>query len=120
MTTAKYFVRQSEVQGTTPEKHAGTVNLRLITTETVGAQGLEVALGIVAGPHGGGSLPHRHAAIEQANYILEGRASAEVGGQVQELGPGDMCYFPPDVDHSMTRIGSEPLKVLVIYSRVAK
>lgn len=116
----RFVVRQSEVQRTTPENHGGTVNLRMITPETVGALGLEVVVGIVAGPEGGGSLPHRHVGVEQANYILEGRARAELGGQVLELGPGDMCYFPPEIDHSMTRMGATPLKVLVIYSRVAE
>ena len=57
-----------------------------------------------------------HADVEQANYILEGRARVEVAGQVQVLGPGDMCYFPKNTDHAVTRISEEPLKVLVIYA----
>ena len=39
-----------------------------------------------------------------------------VAGQVQVLGPGDMCYFPKNTDHAVTRISEEPLKVLVIYA----
>jgi quercetin dioxygenase-like cupin family protein len=118
MSVNNFVVRQADMVGMSPDNHAGTINLRMITADTVGAQGLEVVVGVVAGPEGGGSLPHSHEGIEQANYILEGRARAEMHGQVHELGPGDMCYFPPDVRHSMVRVGAEPLKVLVIYSRV--
>jgi len=100
----------------TPDDHVGTVNKRLIVAETVGARRMEVILGIVEGPEGGGSLPHQHSGVEQANYVLEGRARVEVAGQVQELGPGDMCFFPANTDHAFTRIGDEPLRVLVIYS----
>ena len=109
---------KEHVEGFSPENHRGTVNKRLVAPDTVGAEHLEVVLGIVGdeGGEGGGSLPHRHADVEQANYILEGRARVEVAGQVQVLGPGDMCYFPKNTDHAVTRISEEPLKVLVIYA----
>ena len=118
MAAHKYFIRGSDVEGFSPENHRGTVNKRLVAPDTVGAEHLEVVLGIVGdeGGEGGGSLPHRHADVEQANYILEGRARVEVAGQVQVLGPGDMCYFPKNTDHAVTRISEEPLKVLVIYA----
>lgn len=118
MTLSRYFIRESDIEGFSPDNHHGTVNKRLIAPDTVGAEHLEVVLGIVGGEcgEGGGSLPHRHVGIEQANYILEGRARVEVGGHVQELGPGDMCFFPENTEHAVTRISTEPLKVLVIYS----
>ena len=115
MTASRYFIRPAEIEGFSPENHHGTVNKRLVAPDTVGSRHLEVVLGIVDG-EGGGSLPHRHVGIEQANYILEGRARVEIAGEVQVLGPGDMCFFPPDMDHAVTRVSREPLKVLVIYS----
>lgn len=115
MKKKRYFVSESEVTPYSPANHAGTVNRRLIGPETVGARRLEVVLGMV-GDIGGGALPHMHPGIEQVCYILTGRARAEVDGQVREMGPGDTCFFPPDMVHVFTRISEEPLKVLVIYS----
>ena len=43
-------------------------------------------------------------------------ARAEVGGETCELGPGDCCFFPPDMPHVFTVTSDEPVKVLVIYS----
>ena len=43
-------------------------------------------------------------------------ARAEIDGQVRELGPGDVCFFPADMVHVFTRISEEPVRVLVIYS----
>ena len=110
----RYFVREAEVPGYHPANHTGTLNKRLIGPDTVGARQIEVLLGQIR--QGQGALPHAHPGIEQVCYLLEGRAVAEVGGQRQELGPGDCCFFPPDMPHTFTVVSDEPVKVLVIYS----
>ena len=110
----RYFVREAEVPGYHPANHTGTLNMRLIGPDTVGARQIEVLLGQIR--QGQGALPHAHPGIEQVCYLLEGRAVAEVGGQRQELGPGDCCFFPPDMPHKFTVVSDEPVKVLVIYS----
>src|SRR5262245_42655968 len=97
---SRYFVRQKDVPTYHPANHTGTVNRRLIGAENVGAKQLEVVLGVVQ--KGKGALPHAHPGIEQACYMLEGRARAEVGGEVCELEPGDCCFFPADVAHTFT------------------
>ena len=110
----RYFVRAGEVPGYHPANHVGTFNRRIIGLETVGARQLEVVLGTIE--KGKGALPHAHPGIEQACYMLEGRARAEVGGESCELGPGDSCFFPPDLPHVFTVVSEEPVKVLVIYA----
>lgn len=115
MTQRNYFVREQDVQPYSPANHGETVNRRLIGPETVGARNLEVLLGVISGK-GGGALPHRHPTLEQAVYVLQGTAVAEVDGQRRELGPGDMCFFPADMRHIFTRTSEEELRVLVIYS----
>ena len=112
--TSKFFVKASEVNAYSPANHTGTWNRRLIGPETVGAQQLEVILGVVE--KGKGAQPHSHPGIEQVCYLLEGRARAEVAGETMELGPGDCCFFPPDAPHVFTVISEEPAKVLVIYA----
>ena len=110
----RYFVKRDHVQPYSPANHTGTVNRRLIGPETVGAQQLEVVLGVVE--KGKGALPHSHPGIEQVCYMLQGRARAEVGGETMELGPGDCCFFPADVPHVFTVVSDEPVEVLVIYA----
>ncbi len=110
----RYFVRAGEVPGYHPANHVGTVNRRIIGRETVGAMQLEVVHGTIE--KGKGALPHGHPGIEQVCYMLEGRARAEVGGETCELGPGDSCFFPPDLPHVFTVVSEEPVKVLVIYA----
>jgi quercetin dioxygenase-like cupin family protein len=114
MSKTRYFVRESEVTPYSPANHTGTVNRRLIGREETGSEKLEVVLGVVARSHG--ALPHSHPGIEQACYILQGRAVAEIDGESTELGPGDACFFPADTMHRFTAVSEEPVRVLVIYS----
>jgi mannose-6-phosphate isomerase-like protein (cupin superfamily) len=110
----RFFVRQDDVPPYHPANHVGTVNRRLIGPENVGARNIEVVLGMIE--KGKGALPHAHPGIEQVCYMLEGRARAEVGGEVCELGVGDCCFFPADMPHVFTVVSDEPVRVLVIYS----
>ena len=111
---SRYFVREADVPPYHPANHTGTTNRRLIGGANVGAKQLEVVLGVVE--QGKGALPHAHPGIEQVCYMLQGRARAEVGGEVCELGPGDCCFFPAEVPHVFTVVSEEPVRVLVIYS----
>ncbi len=110
----RFFVRPQEVTPYSPANHEGTVNRRLVGPETVGAKNIEVVLGTAG--KGGGALRHSHPGIEQVCYFLEGRARVEVNGEVAELGPGDVAFFPPDAPHVVTTLSDTPIKVLVIYS----
>lgn len=111
---ARYFIREADIAGYHPANHVGTLNKRLIGPETVGARQLEVLVGNIE--KGKGALPHAHPGIEQVCYLLQGRAVAEVGGQRQEMAPGDCCFFPADAMHTFTVVSDEPVRVLVIYS----
>lgn len=109
----RYFVKGAEVTPYSPANHTGTVNRRLIGPAETGSHHLEVLLGTLSRSHG--ALPHSHPGIDQACYLIEGHAVAEVGGQTAELGPGDACFFPAGEPHVFTAT-SEVVKVLVIYT----
>lgn len=109
-----YLVREADIRTYSPANHSGTVNRRLISRETVGAQQLEVVLGTIEKGHG--AQPHHHDGIEQVCYILSGAARAEVDGQVLDLGPGDCCFFPAGQEHVFVATSEEPVRVLVIYA----
>ena len=111
---SRYFVKGASVEPYSPLNHTGTVNRRLIGPKEVGSKNLEVLLGTVSKSHG--ALPHSHPGNDQACYIIEGRAVAEIGGEREELGPGDACFFPAGIPHSFTAISDDPVKVLVIYT----
>jgi quercetin dioxygenase-like cupin family protein len=113
-TPRRYVVREAEVQTYSPANHSGTVNRRLIGPETVGAEKVEMVLGVIEPGHG--ALPHSHPGVEQVCYLLQGRAVAEVDGRRAELGPGDCCFFPADAPHVFTAVGDETVRVLVVYS----
>lgn len=109
----KYIVRPEEVPTYSPPLHAGTVNRRLVGRDVNGSQAVEVVLGVVE--PGGVAERHSHE-VEQAIYILEGRALVEVADAKQEVGPETACFFPPGAPHRVESLGPGPLKVLVIYA----
>src|SRR5437879_423342 len=115
MSPSPYVVRQDAVTPYSPLNHEATVNRRLVGRDNVGARQLEVVLGVVA--RGGGALKHSHPGIEQACYVLEGRARVEAGDDyVDEVGPGDTVFFPAGAPHVFTPISEAPVQVLVIYA----
>ncbi len=110
---ARYIVTPDEVPTYSPPLHVATVNRRLIGRDVNGARSVEVVLGVVA--PGGRAERHTHE-VEQAMYILDGRALVEVGGESRECGPGTACFFPPGVAHRVESLGPVPLRALVIYA----
>ena len=101
---SKYILRPDDMESYSPANHTGTKNTRLVSAAINGAQYMEVVLGEVE--KGAGVSNHAHPGMEQAQYFI---------GESCELGPGDSCFFPADVFHSV-RVTSERMKVLIIYS----
>jgi quercetin dioxygenase-like cupin family protein len=110
----RYLVRSADVVPYQPANHLHTSNQRLIGPDNVGARQMEVVLGTLS--RGGGALPHAHPGIEQACYLLEGTARAEVAGESFDMAAGDMCFFPANEMHVFTVTSDEPVRLLVIYS----
>ncbi len=55
--------------------------------------------GLMRLPRGTGARPHSHD-NEQWVYIIRGRLKVDIAGTKDELGPGYLVYFPPNVVHS--------------------
>ncbi|MFQ5520424.1 MAG: cupin domain-containing protein [Candidatus Methylomirabilia bacterium] len=109
----RYIVRPEDVPTYSPPLHAGTVNRRLVGSDVTGSEAVELVLGVVE--PGGVAERHSHT-VEQAMYILEGRALVEVAEDKHEVGPGMACFFPPGVPHRVESLGPGALKALVIYA----
>lgn len=114
MSKPSWLIKEAQIPGYHPANHTGTLNRRLISRETVGAQNVEVLLGVIE--KGKGALPHAHPGIEQVCYLLSGTARAQVNDEVADMVPGDCCYFPPDQPHVFTVTSDDPVRVLIIYS----
>lgn len=110
---SKYVIRAEEVTPYSPANHSGTKNYRLVGPTVNGAKAMEIVLGDIE--RNEGALPHAHPDLEQAAYILEGEALSVVDGVEHHVKPGDMCFFPANVFHSI-KVLTERLKVLVVYS----
>jgi len=108
------IVRVNQLKPYSPDAHAGTVNMRIIGQETVGARNVEVVLGII--DPGGQAEPHFHTDIEQVIYLLEGRVEVGIRGEKEKMEPGDAVYFPPGEKHQVDVLGDQPARLLVIYA----
>jgi quercetin dioxygenase-like cupin family protein len=108
-----YIIRASEQVGYSPANHTGTVNYRLVGPKINGAKYLEINLGDIQRHEG--APAHAHPSLEQATYVLEGRAIVAIDGVDHEVGAGDLLFYPENVYHSI-KVLSERIKLLVIYA----
>lgn len=97
-----------------PPGHRNTLNRRLVPGPGREARNLEVVLGVI-GP-GGEAETHSHPTSEQVAFVLEGRALIEVGGEKAVAPAGALVYLPPGLEHRVTVMGDDPLKLLLVYS----
>ena len=47
----------------------------------------------------GGGMPRHTNTVEHEQFVLRGRARVGIGGEVHEVGPGDVLYIPAGVPH---------------------
>ena len=78
-----------------------------------GARFMEIIYGDIERHEG--SVMHAHPGMEQATYVIEGEATAEVDGVVYNVRAGDVLFFPSEVFHDL-KVISERIKLLVIYA----
>lgn len=64
---------------------------------------------------GGGRKLHRYSYfLEQAFYVIAGRAQFTLSDSKKEVGPGDMVFVPSTVSHAYEVVGNVALKLLVM------
>ena len=59
-----------------------------------------------------GPPPHYHKETAEVIYMLEGTISVEMAGRQMVADPGSFVYIPPNVVHSWSNSGGEPVKFL--------
>ncbi len=110
----KFITHLDDVPPYSPPGHSHTTNYRLLGPGTFGSDRFEVVLGQIES--GGRAEPHAHEGIEQAMFILEGKASVEVEGESGVVGPSDLIYFPQGVRHQITALPGRSLRFLIVYA----
>jgi mannose-6-phosphate isomerase-like protein (cupin superfamily) len=65
---------------------------------------------------GGHTDTHAHSEMEQAYYVISGRALIRIGDEELEVGPGGSGYIPLHTKHGFRNVGDTPLTVAVISS----
>ena len=59
---------------------------------------------------------HRHAAAEEAFYVLSGEVAAWVGDRESVAGPGTFLLVPRRTPHALRRLGTDPVRMLTVVS----
>jgi quercetin dioxygenase-like cupin family protein len=67
-------------------------------------------------PPGKGHAFHRHPAMEEIIYVLEGTAEQWVDREKRILGPGGTAHIPQDMVHGTYNAGPTTLRFLAILS----
>ena len=109
----RFIIHLNEVLPYSPPGHSHTTNYRLLGAGTFGSDRLEVVLGQIES--GGQAEPHAHEGIEQAIFVLEGKAAVEIEGKSEVVGPSDLIYFPQGVRHQITALPGQSLRFLIVY-----
>lgn len=92
-------VRAGQLDSNTPQT-SGMTRAAAVTRARTGAEKLWAGTMLVQPDAKTG--PHHHGALETVLYIVRGRARFRWGDHmeyVDEAGPGDFIYVPPDVPH---------------------
>jgi quercetin dioxygenase-like cupin family protein len=56
---------------------------------------------------------HTHELEDHVVYVVRGKATARLGDDRRDVGPGDLISIPKRVPHSFEQVGTEPFVILV-------
>ena len=103
----------AEVLWENPPGHSpGAISKMLVRPETAGSRLVDFRIstyqpmGFVA--------PHHHRVQEQIYHVVEGQGLIELDGERSVMGPGDVVFIPPGVEHAMYNTGTTDLIFFVV------
>lgn len=111
--TSKHISHVNDLEKYSPPGHAGTVNIRLF--DRTFCKNFEMIIGELE--PGGVAHKHHHEVEYQAIYVLSGKAGVTLAEEeTVECGPGSAIELPPGLDHHVSSLGPDPLKLMIVYS----
>ena len=75
-----------------------------------------LVFGLAAFPGGTLAAAHVHQSEEEIIYILSGEGAIIAGEQETRLSPGVAVFIPPGLSHQVRADGTEPLKLVTLFS----
>ena len=61
-----------------------------------------------------GPYRHYHLHVAELFYVLDGEILLQIGGHVEQAGPGTFAFCPTGCVHAFRALGSEPARVLIM------
>ena len=110
----KFITHLDDLSPYSPQGHSKTTNYQLLGPGPSGSDRFEIVLGQIES--GGQAEPHVHEELEQAVFVLEGKAVVEIEGRQEVVGPNDFLYFSEGVRHRIAALEGPPLRLLIVYS----
>ena len=75
-----------------------------------------LTFGLAEFPGGTLAAPHTHETQEEIIYILSGEGAIITDEETVRLEPGLAVFIPPGLSHRIRADGSEPLKLVTLFS----
>jgi quercetin dioxygenase-like cupin family protein len=91
--------------------------LDLVRKATAADTGGRYGLVIVTGQPGEGGRTHLHRGEPEAFFLIEGRVELLGAESVTPLEPGTFVLVPPDTEHGLRILGTEPARWLAVWPR---
>ncbi len=113
------FVRVPDMQWKGQESHGPKTSLKWI----LGRQS-DIKMGAMETfwttqiGKGGYNKPHKHSDEEQVYYILKGTGKLVIDGREIAVQPGDVAYFPVNVEHALYNEGDGDLQFVAVGAKV--
>jgi mannose-6-phosphate isomerase-like protein (cupin superfamily) len=63
-----------------------------------------------------GPIPHRHSAMVDSFWVLEGTLTVLAGAKSVEVGAGGFALMPPGARHTFSNPGAHPVRVLNVFA----
>jgi mannose-6-phosphate isomerase-like protein (cupin superfamily) len=114
MDKAAVLVRQGEITPVVPAKHRNTDTWILV--RPADTDNTQCEFYITEMKQGGGADWDTHPGCEHIYYILAGRARMCVEDEVFDLQPGDCLLMAEGVKHKVDVVGSETLRIAVVFA----
>ena len=81
-----------------PPVGTGTIELKLSSADAGG----QLSMFLQTLPPGEGTAEHMHRDCDETGYVLEGKMTAKVDGEMVAFNPGDCFFVPRGIPHAIS------------------